>query len=105
MAVRSCRFTVTDVDGITHSARVTAPSLDEAVALGLKTIRGSDWIGEIAEGSGTVHVSVDRMYAFGCKGMLTRGSGGKPPYSRVSSTSKEAVRRTTPGMAQILRRP
>jgi hypothetical protein len=58
VAVRSCRVTVTDLDGIAHSAWVTASSLYEAVALGLKAVRGSDWVGEIAEASGTVHVSV-----------------------------------------------
>jgi hypothetical protein len=61
MAVRSCRVTVTDLDGIAHTASVTASSLYEAVALGLKAIRGSDWVGEIAESSRTVHVSVSEV--------------------------------------------
>jgi hypothetical protein len=58
MAVRSCRVTITDLDGLAHSARVTASSLYEAVALGLKAIRGDDWVGEIAEGCNSVLVSV-----------------------------------------------
>lgn len=57
MTVRSCRVTVTDLDGLAHSARVTASSLYEAVALGLKAIRGDEWVGEIAEGSNSVVVS------------------------------------------------
>ena len=35
MAVRSCRVTVTDLEGISHSVDVTASTLYEAVALGL----------------------------------------------------------------------
>lgn len=58
MAVRLCRVTVTDLDGLAHSARVTASTLYEAVALGLKAIRGEDWVGEIAEGNNSVVVSV-----------------------------------------------
>jgi hypothetical protein len=38
--------------------RVTASSPYEAVALGLKAIRSDDWVGEIAEGSKGVVVSV-----------------------------------------------
>jgi len=57
-AVRSCRVTVCDLDGVTHSAEVTASSLYEAVALGLVAIRGHDWVGAIAEGLSTIHVWV-----------------------------------------------
>lgn len=35
MAVRSCRVTITDLDGVSHTAEVTASTLLEAVALGL----------------------------------------------------------------------
>jgi hypothetical protein len=58
MSVRSCRVTITDLNGVAHSAWVNASSLYEAVALGLKAIRGSDWVGEIPEGSTAVRVSV-----------------------------------------------
>jgi len=36
MSVRSCRVTIRDTEGIEHSAEVTAESLYEAVALGLR---------------------------------------------------------------------
>jgi hypothetical protein len=58
MGVRSCRVTITDLNGVAHSAWVTASSLYEAVALGLKAIRGSNWVGEIAEGCTSARVSV-----------------------------------------------
>ncbi|HKS71584.1 MAG TPA: hypothetical protein VJQ82_00215 [Terriglobales bacterium] len=58
MAVRSCRVTICDLNGVTHSAEVTASTLYEAVAPGLVAIRGHDWVGAIAEGLSTIHVSV-----------------------------------------------
>jgi hypothetical protein len=55
VAVRSCRVTVEDVEGVLHTAEVTAASLYEAVALGLAAIHGDDWARELTEG--TVEVS------------------------------------------------
>jgi hypothetical protein len=53
---RSCRVSVTDIDGIDHSTCVNADTLFEAVARGLKAIRDSVWAGEIPEGINTVTV-------------------------------------------------
>ena len=58
MAVRSCRVTIQDTEGISHSVEVTAASLYEAVALGLAALRGNEWIVDIAERFGVVKVSV-----------------------------------------------
>ena len=58
MSLRRCRVSVTDTEGVKHSAEVTASTLFEAVALGLVAIREQDWAGEIAEGLNTVEVSV-----------------------------------------------
>jgi hypothetical protein len=44
MSSRSCRVTIQDTEGIEHTAEVTAESLYEAVALGLKAIRQSNWV-------------------------------------------------------------
>ena len=41
MAARSCRVTITDMEGVAHTVEVTASSLYEAVALGLTAIRGN----------------------------------------------------------------
>jgi hypothetical protein len=46
MSVRSCRVTIRDLEGIEHSAEVTAESLYEAVALGLRAIRQCSWVEE-----------------------------------------------------------
>lgn len=58
MALRSCRVTVRDLEGVTHSVEVTAASLYEAVARGLAAIRGNQWVAGIAQGQNVVKVSV-----------------------------------------------
>jgi phosphoribosylformimino-5-aminoimidazole carboxamide ribonucleotide (ProFAR) isomerase len=49
MTARSCRVTIRDPEGIEHTAEVTADSLYEAIALGLKAIRESSWVEGIAQ--------------------------------------------------------
>ena len=49
MSVRSCRVTIRDTEGIEHTAEVTAESLYEAVALGLRAIRQWSWVEEIGQ--------------------------------------------------------
>jgi hypothetical protein len=58
MAVRSCRVTFLDLDGVSHTVEVTAATLYEAVAQGLTALRGNEWVAGIAEGSNAVRVSV-----------------------------------------------
>ena len=58
MPVRSCRVTIQDMDGVTHTVEVTAATLYEAVAQGLAAIRGNDWVAGIARGLNAVKVSV-----------------------------------------------
>src|SRR5438445_13588630 len=49
MAVRSCRVSIRDTEGIEHSAEVSAESLYEAVALGLRAIRQCSWVEDIGQ--------------------------------------------------------
>jgi hypothetical protein len=58
MAVRSCRVTIQDMDGVSHTVEVTAATLYEAVAQGLAAIRGNEWAAGIAQGLNVVRVSV-----------------------------------------------
>src|ERR1700752_3573952 len=58
MAIRSCRVTIQDMQGITHTVEVTAATLYEAVAQGLAAIRGNEWGAGIAQGLNVVKVSV-----------------------------------------------
>ena len=58
MPVKSCRVTICDFDGFTHTAEVTAATLFEAVALGIAALRGNDWVAEVAQGLNVVKVSV-----------------------------------------------
>jgi hypothetical protein len=53
---RSCHVSVTDLEGVEHTAHVTADTLYEAVARGLKAIKSSKWAGEIPEGITTITV-------------------------------------------------
>jgi hypothetical protein len=58
MQVRSCRVTIRDIDGISHTVDVTASSLYEAVAQGLAALRRQDWVAGIPQGPHFVKVSV-----------------------------------------------
>ena len=58
MAARSCRVTIQDTEGVSHTVEVTAASLYEAVAQGLAAFRGNEWIGDVGERFGVVRVSV-----------------------------------------------
>jgi hypothetical protein len=49
MAMRSCRVTIQDLDGVAHTVEVTASTLYEAVAQGLAAIRGREWVAGVAE--------------------------------------------------------
>src|SRR2546430_15392564 len=50
MSVRSCRVTIQDMDGVSHTVEVTAATLYEAVAQGLAAIRVNEWVAGIAQG-------------------------------------------------------
>jgi hypothetical protein len=58
MANRSCRVTIQDMEGVSHTVEVTAASLYEAVAQGLAALRGNEWVARIAQGLNIVRVSV-----------------------------------------------
>jgi hypothetical protein len=58
MPVRSCRVTIQDSEGLSHTVEVTAASLYEAVAHGLAAFRGNEWIADVGERFGVVKVSV-----------------------------------------------
>jgi hypothetical protein len=49
MAMRSCRVTIQDLDGVSHTVEVTAATLYEAVAQGLAAIRGNEWVAGVAQ--------------------------------------------------------
>jgi hypothetical protein len=65
MTVRSCRVTIQDLDGVSHTVELTAATLYEAVALGLAAIRGNQW-------------------ARGDSGRIQSGEGARDRYSRRS---------------------
>lgn len=58
MAVRSCRVTIQDNDGVSHTVEVTAATLYEAVAQGLAALRGREWVSGLPQGHNIIRVSV-----------------------------------------------
>ena len=61
MEVKSCRVTIFDMEGVAHTVEVTAATLYEAVALGLKQIRHDDWVEGIAGAMNPVTVCVKNV--------------------------------------------
>lgn len=57
MEVRTCRVTIRDMEGIDHTAHVTASTLYEAVALGIRAITNNTFSGDLTEGS--VYVQIE----------------------------------------------
>jgi hypothetical protein len=58
VALRSCRVTCRDIDGVEHTVEVNAESLYEAVARGLAVLRNADWVSQIGSGQTTITVAV-----------------------------------------------
>ena len=61
MSVRSCKVTVKDMDGVSHTVDVTAATLYEAVALGMAAIRTDEWVTGIAQGMNSAKVRVTNV--------------------------------------------
>jgi hypothetical protein len=56
MPSKSCRVTISDMEGVEHTAHVSAETLYEAVALGLVAIHRHSWSEELTEGEVKVMV-------------------------------------------------
>jgi hypothetical protein len=61
MSVRSCKVTIEDMNGVSHTVEVTAETLYEAVALGMAAIRTKEWVTGIAQGLNPVKVRVTNV--------------------------------------------
>jgi len=55
---RTCTASYSDLKGVEHVIEVTADSLYEAVAQGLRVFRENDWIDEVGRGQTTISVVV-----------------------------------------------
>jgi hypothetical protein len=62
METKACRVTVSDMEGVAHTVEVTAATLYEAVALGLKQLQANEWVENIAGGLNEVCVSVKSVH-------------------------------------------
>ena len=56
--LRTCTVSFCDLKGIKHAIEVTADSLYEAVAQGLRAFRQNDWVDDIDGGLTTITVVV-----------------------------------------------
>lgn len=56
MELKTCRVTVSDLQGVAHTVEVVAGTLYEAVALGLAALRANDWADELVRREVTVSV-------------------------------------------------
>src|ERR1700735_5790246 len=61
MEVKSCRVTIRDTEGVTPTGEVPASRLDEAGGLGLKQIRGNEWVERMPGPFDTVTVCVKNV--------------------------------------------
>jgi hypothetical protein len=58
VGVRKCRVSYCDPNGLEHTVEVTADSLYEAVAQGLRVFRENDWIDEVGCGRTAISLAV-----------------------------------------------
>jgi hypothetical protein len=61
MPIRSCRVTIQDMEGVSHTVDVMAMTLYEAVAQGLAAVRANDWVAGIAGSLNSIKVSVSNV--------------------------------------------
>jgi hypothetical protein len=60
MAVRTCRVSCRDAQGVEHTVQVTAQSLDEAVAQALRVFWEDDWSEDPNRGPASVVVTISQ---------------------------------------------
>ena len=58
MGLRICTVSCCDLKGIEHSIEVTADSLYEAIAQGLRVFRTNDWVDDLGRGQTPISVKV-----------------------------------------------
>ena len=58
MTLRTCRVACRDLKGVEHTVEVTADTLYEALAQGLRAFRDADWVSDLPHGHATITVVV-----------------------------------------------
>ena len=56
MALKTCKVTIPDTNGIEHTAQVIAETLYEVVARGLAALQSNSWTGDLCEANVRVAV-------------------------------------------------
>jgi hypothetical protein len=94
MAVRSCRVTIQDLEGVAHTVEVTAESLYEAVAQGLAALRRSDWVAGFQHGIVKVSVAdvrVEHQVKLADFTKWLERPGGKSPRDMLQRQKLRAI--------------
>jgi hypothetical protein len=84
MSLRTCTVSYCDLKGVAHAIEVTADSLYEAVAQGLRVFRENDWIDEVGPARQRFRLSSDSprfstKFAFRTSNGGSNRKGGRPP--------------------------
>jgi hypothetical protein len=58
VALRTCQVSCSDLHGVEHAVEVSADTLYEAVAQGLRVFRANEWVNEIGHGRTVITVKV-----------------------------------------------
>lgn len=58
MGVRKCKVSYSEPKGVEHTVEVTADSLYDAVAQGLRVFHENEWISQVGHGQATISVAV-----------------------------------------------
>jgi hypothetical protein len=70
VALRTCRVFRSDLQGVEHAVEVTADTLSQVVAQGLRVFRANEWVKEIGNGRTVITVKVKQPE------VEHKGSGG-----------------------------
>ena len=89
VALRACKVSCRDIEGIEHSVRVNAESLYEAVARGLAAFRNGNWAGVL--GTGLTRITVDltmRRGPFDIRIWVRQAKPGKGGWNNLKLFSR-----------------
>jgi ATP-dependent DNA ligase len=91
VALRTCTVSCCDLKGVEHSVEVTAASLYEAVAQGLRVFRENDWVDDIGGGRTTITVVVRQPRVEHKVRAGFRAVAGGPPAIAGRNDSQESL--------------
>lgn len=100
MALRNCKVTCCDLKGVEHTVEVTADTLYEAVAQGLRAFRDADWASDMGRGQTSITVTVKQpeiQHKVRVKDFETwlESTGRSPAEMSLKTRLRELLRKPT----------